>query len=144
MGMSETISREEFVKRVSESGLLSGDDMRAALDLTGDGAGGAGARALASGLIETGRLTAFQVDAILSGRLSQLLIGNYTILSRIGAGGVGTVFKARHRRMKRVVALKILARDKSGQSARQRSLSARGGDHRAAQPPQHRHGPRRR
>src|SRR5262249_39835986 len=36
--------------------------------------------------------------------------GNYEVLDRLGAGGMGTVFKARHRRMKRVVALKVLSR----------------------------------
>jgi serine/threonine protein kinase/CheY-like chemotaxis protein len=35
-------------------------------------------------------------------------VGNYDVLDRLGAGGMGTVFKARHRRMKRIVALKIL------------------------------------
>src|SRR4029079_18569701 len=38
-----------------------------------------------------------------------LQIGNYDIIDRLGAGGMGTVFKARHRRMKRGVALKVLA-----------------------------------
>jgi len=114
--MSDTISREEFVKRISESGLLSVDDLRAALDGIGDAAGVGDARTLASGLIEAGRLTSFQADAILDGRWPQLFIGNYTIQSRIGAGGMGTVFKARHRRMNRVVALKVLSRDSSGQS----------------------------
>jgi serine/threonine protein kinase len=34
----------------------------------------------------------------------------YTILARIGQGGMGDVFKAEHRRMKRVVALKVISR----------------------------------
>ncbi|MBY0522582.1 MAG: SUMF1/EgtB/PvdO family nonheme iron enzyme [Gemmataceae bacterium] len=38
-----------------------------------------------------------------------LVLGNYTLLEPIGAGGMGRVFKAYHRRMKRVVALKLLA-----------------------------------
>ena len=43
-----------------------------------------------------------------SGKQLPLVLGDYEILDRIGAGGMGEVFKARHRRMKRVVALKIL------------------------------------
>jgi len=35
-------------------------------------------------------------------------LGSYTILEIIGAGGAGIVFKAEHRRMKRIVAIKML------------------------------------
>src|SRR5262245_34354055 len=36
-------------------------------------------------------------------------LGNYVILSKLGQGGMGTVFKAEHRRMLREVALKVLS-----------------------------------
>jgi serine/threonine protein kinase len=36
-------------------------------------------------------------------------LGEYTLLEPIGAGGMGQVFKARHRRMDRIVALKVLS-----------------------------------
>lgn len=36
-------------------------------------------------------------------------IGNYVILDKLGAGGMGTVFRARHQHMDRVVALKVLS-----------------------------------
>ena len=35
-------------------------------------------------------------------------LGDYEVIGRVGAGGMGQVFKARHRRMKRLVALKTL------------------------------------
>src|SRR6187455_1273382 len=62
-----------------------------------------------SKLLSAKGLTQFQISALSEGRAASLRIGNYDIIDRLGAGGMGTVFKARHRRMKRVVALKVLA-----------------------------------
>ncbi len=44
----------------------------------------------------------------LSATMPGSLLGSYTVLDLIGAGGMGMVFKAEHRRMKRVVALKMM------------------------------------
>lgn len=61
-------------------------------------------------LVQSGALTDFQAEGIGRGAFAGLRIGNYDVLDRLGQGGMGTVFKARHRRMRRVVALKVLAR----------------------------------
>ena len=59
-------------------------------------------------------LQAESVDEVSSsaggGRESQSVgsLANYTLLDRIGAGGMGQVFKAEHRRMHRLVAIKML------------------------------------
>ena len=37
------------------------------------------------------------------------MLGNYVILDKLGQGGMGLVLKAEHRRMKRLVALKVLS-----------------------------------
>src|SRR5262249_31587599 len=59
-----------------------------------------------------------------------LILGNYVILDKLGQGGMGLVFKAQHRRMKRIVALKVLspalaARPTAGQRF-QREVEAAG------------------
>jgi serine/threonine protein kinase len=66
------------------------------------------AETLAKELVKSGDLTEFQAQHILQGKTKALILGNYTLLDRIGAGGMGQVFKAVHRRMERVVAIKML------------------------------------
>jgi eukaryotic-like serine/threonine-protein kinase len=64
---------------------------------------------LAEWLVAQGILTPFQSSALLDGRGQRLVLGEYLLLDLIGVGGMGQVYKARHRRMDRVVALKVLA-----------------------------------
>ena len=68
-------------------------------------------------LIGDGRLTAYQASEIRQGRGLQLLMGNYLILNRIAEGGMGTVFKALHRRMQRVVAIKMIKKEVASSEA---------------------------
>ncbi len=95
---------ETLAQNVLSSGLLTADDWTSAIAATqGD------PQQVVQQLISRGLLTQFQIDALSEGRGASLRLGNYDILDRLGAGGMGTVFKARHRRMKRIVALKVLA-----------------------------------
>lgn len=63
-------------------------------------------------LVKTGWLTAFQANLLLRRRSDELVLGPYLLLSRIGKGGMGQVFKARHRTLNRIVALKLLREEK--------------------------------
>jgi serine/threonine protein kinase len=89
---------------VATSGLAPEDELLAVV-----AAANGDVQTLAQMLAARFALTSFQIAALSEGRGASLRVGNYDLLDRLGAGGMGTVFKARHRRMKRVVALKVLA-----------------------------------
>src|SRR4051812_8271042 len=100
------VSGADFLASLAESGLVDpADALPVTVPLTADGA------EIAWVLVASGKLSQYQADAILARRFGDLRIGNYDVVDRLGAGGMGTVFKARHRRMKRVVALKVLSKE---------------------------------
>ena len=70
---------------------------------------GADGADLARDLVAQGAVTSYQAQEIHAGRADGLVLGHYLLQRPIGAGGMGRVFQAYHRRMKRVVALKIMA-----------------------------------
>jgi serine/threonine-protein kinase len=63
---------------------------------------------LAADLVRRGWLTRYQADELAHGRAAELSLGHYTLLEPLGAGGMARVFKARHRCLDRVDAVKII------------------------------------
>jgi response regulator RpfG family c-di-GMP phosphodiesterase/tRNA A-37 threonylcarbamoyl transferase component Bud32 len=75
---------------------------------------------LLAGLVEHKLLTEYQASRVRSGKTHGLVLGNYRLLDRLGAGGMGVVFRAEHVRMRRQVAIKVLSlsRVETGQTLR--------------------------
>jgi len=104
----DVIPVQQFVQYLSDSALFSADEVKALL---------AGVqppqredtRQLALELVKQGKLTRFQAQMLCQGKTKGLVLGSYVVLDKLGQGGMGMVFRARHRRMNRVVALKVLS-----------------------------------
>jgi serine/threonine protein kinase len=71
----------------------------------------ADARMLARHLLEQAWLTPYQVNQLVAGRAADLVLGPYILLERLGESFKGQVFKARHQRMNRLVALKMIRKE---------------------------------
>ncbi len=102
------VTLERFVHCLTASGLMSAADVasfEAALPPEGKPKD---AETLARSLVKAGKLTKYQAQAVYQGKIKGLVFDEYVVLDKIGEGGMGVVVKAQHRRMKRVVAIKML------------------------------------
>ena len=89
-----SVTLEKFVEDLGGSGIISAKELSALKDRCGSDEPPSDSMVLAKELIKTGRLTKFQAKTVLQGNANVLSFGQYTVLDRIGAGGMGVVFKA--------------------------------------------------
>jgi len=104
------LSAPEFLAALERSGVLPDTKWREVQDRFVRGPGLNNSVALAQRLVEEGTLTDFQARRLLKGKKS-LAFGRFALLDHLGQGARGRVFKARHRLMDRVVALKVVLLD---------------------------------
>lgn len=103
------LSGEQFLASLAESRLLSEEEIAAFLQSFSPELRPADGQALAEQFVAAGKLTPYQAEVVCQGKARYLVLGEYVVLDRIGAGGMGEVFKAEHRAMRRLVALKVLS-----------------------------------
>ena len=107
---SDQLPRKALHERLAASSLLAGEELVRTLKWLDAQSSHLECSVAVQSLVTLGNLSAFQANAVCEGQIGDLQLGNYDLLDRLGSGGMGTVYKARHRRMKRIVAIKVLAR----------------------------------
>jgi serine/threonine protein kinase len=96
------------IAELVKHGVIHKDEIDSALEKYPEAASIDDRDALGDFLEQIGLITAFQAGELRNKRIADLAMANYLILDRLGEGGMGTVFRARHKRMRRIVALKVL------------------------------------
>ncbi len=97
---------EQFVAQLEDSGVISAAEIAAFQESHTPPA--ESAEDLGKLLVKHKKVTKLQAQMVYQGKGDRLLLGNYIIQKKIGAGGMGDVYLAKHKRMKRKVALKTL------------------------------------
>ena len=100
---------EQFTHRLTSSGVMTVEELREWFGKLPAAKRPRDGEQLARELVKRKRLTAYQALEIYLGKGESLVLGNYVVLDKLGEGGMGVVLKAEHRRMKRIVALKVIS-----------------------------------
>ena len=103
------LSVDDFITRLNDSGLMTSDEVRALVESLPADKRPQDVNQFAQELIRQKKLTAYQAQTVYQGKGQSLILGNYVILDKLGQGGMGMVLKAEHKRMKRLVAIKVMS-----------------------------------
>lgn len=103
------LTSEQFLNQVVASELLAQEDVAAVISAIPEDRRPKDGEQLARELVRQKKLTKYQAEQIYSGKGKTLILGNYVVLDKLGQGGMGVVLKAEHKRLKRMVALKVMS-----------------------------------
>lgn len=121
MSTQPSSSSEAFLTLLRKSQLIEESKLDEAISSLDD-LEHADPKDVAQAFINMGLLTRFQVRLLLQGKWRGFFIaGKYRLLDMIGEGGMGKVYLCEHRRMQRMVAIKVLpVRLANDEAARER------------------------
>ncbi|QDV66903.1 Serine/threonine-protein kinase PrkC [Rosistilla carotiformis] len=108
---SKTISAQAFIEAVRKSGLVEEGAFKQTLRHVQKAAGGKipnDAMVIAERFLVEGRLTAWQIEKLLTGKYKGFFLGKFKLLGHIGSGGMSSVYLAEHTRMNDLRAIKVL------------------------------------
>lgn len=98
---------DRFLDTIKQSGIISASAWTAVSPEIHDAQTSEEA---ATRLVEKGALTSYQAERLLQGMPEDCVLAErYHLLDKIGAGGMGAVFRARDSRLNRTVAIKVMA-----------------------------------
>jgi response regulator RpfG family c-di-GMP phosphodiesterase len=100
-----------LLARLLSAGVVPADDYHALAGAAREAVDAADDGTLLDALLAARLLTAYQAGRLRAGRLHGLVLGNYRLLDRLGAGGMGVVYRAEHRQLRTPVAVKALHPD---------------------------------
>ncbi len=107
--MPPKLTIEKFLKCVKASGLVTEDQLVDAVKkLKAQGAAINDSEVVANYLVEQEWITEWQASRMLDGKHRGFTLGKYRLLSRLGAGAMGSVYLAEHNVMLRRCAVKVL------------------------------------
>jgi len=90
-------SVEQFVERLPQSGLMSAQEIESFQQQLPPRERPKDVQQLAQALVQQGKLTKYQAQAVYQGKTKGLVFGQYVVLDKLGEGGMGVVLKAQHR-----------------------------------------------
>ncbi|QDS86685.1 Serine/threonine-protein kinase PrkC [Rosistilla ulvae] len=108
---SKSITAQAFIEVVRKSQLVEEGAFKQTLRHVQKAAGGKipnDAMVIAERFLVEGRLTAWQIEKLLTGKYKGFFLGKFKLLGHIGSGGMSSVYLAEHTRMNDLRAIKVL------------------------------------